>query len=169
MPTAQESHRVTDLLRWLDPPKGGLWHGGPAPLSAVRGVPADVAAWKPAPDRHSIWELVLHVTYWKYAVRRRLAGESVGRFPRSPADWPAVPTPADEAAWKKDRALLRDTHRALVDVIASLDPARLDDPNGDSGRWTVMDLVSGVVLHDTYHAGQIQLMKRLHRSMTEPD
>jgi hypothetical protein len=77
-----------------------------------------------------------------------------------------MPGKRDEAAWKRDRALLRDTHRALVEVIGRLDPGRLDDLDGRGGRWTLMDLVSGIVLHDTYHAGQIQIMKRLHRSMT---
>jgi uncharacterized damage-inducible protein DinB len=158
--------RIADVTRWLDPPKGGLWHGGPSPLSAVRGVSAEAAAWKPAPDRHSIWELTLHVAYWKYAVHRRLSGGPAGGFPRSPANWPGMPGQRDEAAWKRDRALLRDTHRALAEAIAGLDPGRLDDLDGRGGRWTLMDLVSGIVLHDTYHAGQIQLMKRLHRSMT---
>ena len=48
--------------------------GGATPLGCLRGVQPEQAVWKPAPDRHSIWELVLHIAYWKYAVRRNLEG-----------------------------------------------------------------------------------------------
>ena len=47
------------------------WHG-PNLRGAIRGVTAAQAAWRPAPDRHSIWELTLHAAYWKYVVRRKI-------------------------------------------------------------------------------------------------
>jgi len=50
------------------------WHG-PNLRGSIRGVDAGLAAWRPAPGRHNIWELTLHAAYWKYAVRRRLTGE----------------------------------------------------------------------------------------------
>jgi uncharacterized damage-inducible protein DinB len=48
--------------------------------------------------------------------------------------------------------------------MEGFDPARLDEESGGSGAHTYADLLLGIVLHDTYHAGQIQLMKRLARS-----
>ena len=56
------------------------WHGTTL-LGSIRGVPAAAAAWRPAPRRHNIWELTVHTAYWKYAVRRLLAGEKRGSFP----------------------------------------------------------------------------------------
>ena len=44
------------------------------------------------------------------------------------------------------------------------DPTRLDEPSG-KGVYTYRDLIHGIVLHDTYHAGQIQMLKRLHASL----
>ena len=94
---ADQRHAVTDgrlqeALRHLHPPPGTkLWHGGATVLGALRGLSPEVAAWKPSPDRHSIWALSLHVAYWNYAVRRRLTGEERGGFPRSPSDFPAGP------------------------------------------------------------------------------
>lgn len=157
--------RLQDLLKWLGPTTGGLWHGGPNVLTVTRGVRASTAAWRPAPDRHTIWELVLHVAYWKYAVRRRLEGGETGSFPRTPSDFPAQPDPPTEEAWETDRALLKDEHYRFVRLVERFDAESLDDLNGQSGTWTCMDLLSGVVLHDTYHVGQIQLMKRLHSSL----
>lgn len=155
--------RLDEALLLLAPPRGRpLWAGGATPLGSLRGVTAEVAAWKPAPDRHSIWELTLHIAYWKYAVRRKLDGSQRGGFPRRPSNWPRVPEPADEEAWKADRALLRDQHQKLVEAIAAFAPKRLDDAGTATYRY--VDLIYGVAMHDTYHAGQIQLMKRLFRS-----
>lgn len=159
--------RKSDLLRWMSPPKGGLWHGGPGVLSVLRSVSATQAAWKPSPDRHSIWELTLHLAYWKYAVRRRITNAPKGGFQRTPSDWPQPPTEPTEKAWKADRALLKSEHDLLVELISDFDSEQLDAGAGASGQWTHMDLLSGVVLHDTYHIGQIQLMKRLYQSTVE--
>jgi hypothetical protein len=35
---------------------------------ALRGLTAAAAAWKPAPARHSIWQIVRHLILWKRAV-----------------------------------------------------------------------------------------------------
>ena len=72
--------RISDLERWLTPPKGGLWHGGPTAMSVLRGVSVETASWRPGPGRHTIWELVLHIAYWKYAIRRRIENAKPGGF-----------------------------------------------------------------------------------------
>jgi uncharacterized damage-inducible protein DinB len=167
--------RIDDVLRVMDPAPGFRpWHGGASPLGSLRGVTEVQAAWRPAADRHSIWELVLHIAYWDYAVRRRLDGSAAGSFPRSPSNWPAVPDPADGKAWKADRDLLRDEHAGLVEAIRHLDPRLLDRPapkatgsgsaQGTGSGTTYGDLVTGALMHDTYHTGQIQLLKRLYAS-----
>ena len=91
--------RLEEALRHLDPPPGTkLWHGGASVLGALRGLSPEVAAWRPHPDRHSIWALALHVAYWNYAVRRRITGEARGAFPRKPSNFPTVPPEATKAA-----------------------------------------------------------------------
>lgn len=155
--------RLAEALHLLDPPAGErLWYGGATALGSLRGVGPAQAAWKPDPDRHSIWELALHIAYWKYAVRRRL-DESVprGSFPRSPANWPRIPEQPDERAWKEDRAILRREHEALLSLARTLGLDRLDHRDA-KGDYRVIDLLFGVATHDVYHTGQIQLMKRLY-------
>lgn len=151
------------IARTLDPAHGRAWHGGVTPVGALRGVTATTARWVPAPGRHSIWALALHVGYWKYAVRRHLEATKIPRFPRSPANWPAVPTPAGEAAWREDRALLEAEHKALVRAIANFPPARLSRRPSGGKRWTYAELIIGILAHDAYHTGQIQLLKRLSK------
>lgn len=157
--------RIPEVLRHIHPPSGfSPWHGGPSMLGALRGVSAEVAGWKPYPDRHSIWELALHIAYWNYAVWRRLTDAAEGGFPRSPSNWPAVPREASEEAWVEDRRLVREWHDRLVGALEGFDPGRLDEPAGDGSKTSYADLITGVLLHDTYHTGQIQIMKRLAAS-----
>lgn len=155
--------RLSEVLHLLDPPAGRrLWYGGAGISGCLRGVSAKHAVRKPAPKRHSIWELTLHVAYWKYAVRRNLEDLPPGSFPRSPSNWPTVPTPADEVQWKKDRALLRSEHTLLVDAVRAFDQRRLDEIAPGSEHHRFIDLLFGIVSHDIYHVGQIQVLKRMY-------
>lgn len=136
------------------------WHGGPTPVGALRGVSAEQARWKPAPRRKSIWSLTLHIAYWKYAVRRMLDGSRRGAFPRGRSNWPE-PERVDQRSWADDVALLRAEHDRLVQVASAVDPALLSRRPPTSRRWTYGELIIGIAMHDAYHAGQIQLVKRL--------
>jgi hypothetical protein len=149
------------IARTLEPRRGRAWHGGVTPVGALRGVGATEAAWEPAPRRHSIWALALHLAYWKYAVRRHLEPEPIPRFPRSPSNWPAVPAAPDEALWRADRALLSLEHEKFVRAVRGFDPDRLHRRPPRKRSWTYGDLILGVLAHDAYHTGQIQLLKRL--------
>ena len=151
----------TLLLENIQPrtSRGG-WHGGPTPLGTVRGVSAAQAIWTPARGRKSIWALTLHVAYWKYAVRRRLEGGTAPRFPRTPANWPDVPSRADDEAWAADVALLKGEHARLLDAVAAVPVRRYGEALPGGKRWTKGELIVGIAQHDAYHAGQIQMLKR---------
>jgi hypothetical protein len=135
------------------------WHG--TPLSGtLRGITARQALWRPGRGRHNIWDLVLHTAYWKCMVRRRLLRDPEISFPRPGANFPSLPARPTAAAWKRDRALLAEQHALLRRAIARLDPARLGR-RGWHSRWRVAQEIYGIASHDLYHAGQIQLIKRL--------
>jgi len=137
------------------------WHGTTL-LGSIRGVTAARAAARPSRRRHNIWELAVHAAYWKYAVRRRLTGEERGSFALEGSNW--FVRPASRAnrnrAWRADVRLLIDEHRRLRAAIAALDPRRLARPLGRE-RYSAAFLIRGIAAHDLYHAGQIQLLKKL--------
>ena len=149
------------IARTIEPPRGRAWHGGPTPLGALRGVSAATARRTLGRTRKSIWGLALHIAYWKYAVRRRLEGGEAPRFPRSPANWPALPARPDESAWRRDRELLAEEHRRLLETIARFPAAKLGRRPPGGRKWTYAELIIGVLVHDAYHTGQIQQMKRM--------
>jgi uncharacterized damage-inducible protein DinB len=135
------------------------WHGTNL-RGSLRGLSASQAAWRPGKKRHNIWEIAVHAAYWKYVVLRVLAGGKRGTFPISGSNWFARPAEKSEDAWKADLALLEATHRSLRDAIVSIDPRTLGRAPGGK-KTTRMALISGVAAHDLYHAGQIQLIKRM--------
>ena len=155
------------LLINLDQAYGArAWHGTNL-RGALRGLAMDVVAFRPQPGRHNVWELAVHCAYWKYAVRRRLTGEKRGSFPLAGSNFFPRPDAGDGAtqqelttAWKRDLALLHEMHAALREVVAKLPAKRLGaKPKGS--RFTIRDTVLGIAAHDLYHAGQIQLLKKL--------
>lgn len=150
------------LTEAIQPAKGRHgWHGGATPLGAVRGMPVDTALWRPAPGRKCIWELMLHIAYWKYAVRRRLEGGTAPRFPRSPANFPALPARPDQAAWDGDRALLTLEHDRLLAVVRAISPSRYGQRVQAGKSWTVGEMILGIAQHDAWHTGQIIMLKRM--------
>jgi hypothetical protein len=138
------------------------WHG-PNLRGSLKGVTAEVAAWRPARGRHNIREIVIHAAYWKYAVRRRLLGEKRGTFPLKGSNWIARGSTAEEAEWKKDLRLLHEEHKAMRKAIAEFQSKDLY-ARARGSRITNVRTIFGVAAHDLYHAGQIQLLKRLYAS-----
>ena len=138
------------------------WHGTNL-RGSIRGLSARDASWRPSRGRHNIWEIVVHAAYWKYAVHRRLTGAPRGSFPLKGSNWFARGDAPDNRQWREDVALLETMHRALRAAVAGLSRDALGRTSRGSAVSTFA-LVSGVAAHDLYHAGQIQLLKRLRSS-----
>lgn len=137
------------------------WHG-PNLKGSLRGISVTQAAWRPSPDRHNIWEILVHAAYWKYTVRRRLLGEKRGSFPLSGSNWFRRPDERTESALRDDLALLNECHHSMREAIAALTASELNRTSRGS-KTTTVRLIHGIAMHDVYHAGQIQLLKRLQR------
>ena len=138
------------------------WHGTNL-RGSLRGLSLDELDFRPGSERHNIWELAVHCAYWKYAVRRRITQEKRGSFPLEGSNFFARPEgKPTKAAWKRDLRLLEEMHSQLREVIADLSARRLGR-KAKGSRYTVRDTVLGIAAHDLYHAGQIQLLKRLAR------
>lgn len=150
---------VSVLLRSVDRSyRGPAWHG-PTLTGALRGVTPEQAAWRPQPERHNIWELTVHCAYWKYRVCAKLTDLPRGSFDLEGSNFFERPVATTDAAWAADRRLLDAWHDRLLEAIRTFDAARLDDEAGD--RFTFEALIDGAGAHDVYHAGQIQLLKKL--------
>ena len=140
------------------------WHG-PNLRGSLRGMTPALASWRPAPERHNIWELIVHAAYWKYVAWRRLTGAKKGSFPLDGSNFLTRPVTPTAAALRADVELLDEMHRVLREAAAAVRPNDLDRGSEQRGV-TKRALLTGVAAHDLYHAGQIQLLKRMAKSMT---
>ena len=168
MPAASSNAALPDLhqlLFLIDTAYDHVsWHG-PNLRGSLRGVTPGLAAWRPAAGRHNIWELIVHAAYWKYVAWRRLTGAKRGSFPLAGSNFVLRPVNQTTSALREDLALLEKLHRELRAAAVAVRPADLDSACLDDGSpqrgVTKRALLTGVAAHDLYHAGQIQLLKRL--------
>lgn len=136
------------------------WHG-PNLMGSLRGLDRELAAWRPQPQRHNIIELVLHAAYWKYRVSRLISDVSPRSFDLPGSNFfPRHEVPSPEE-WRSDLELVRDWHARLIAAVDAFDPERLSQPSGRD-TFSFAELIGGAAAHDVYHAGQIQLIKRLY-------
>lgn len=158
------SPEVTQLLAIIDQAYNKpSWHGTNLRGSVRRVTPAQ-AAWRPSPGRHNIWEIVVHAAYWKYAAARRFTGGTRGSFAEKGSNWFTRPIDAAHSrdkAWRADLDRLDDMHDTLRQAVLHL--SRNDLARTPPGKKiSNFALLSGIAAHDLYHAGQIQLLKRLN-------
>jgi uncharacterized damage-inducible protein DinB len=149
-----ETDRLADQLERSF--RGGAWHG-PSVTEALADLTAEEAARRPIPAAHTIAEIVGHLATWTDVAHRRIAGEPVPRV-TDDEDFPPGGA-ASEEAWNGSLERLEEAHRKLHEVVAGLDADGLDAPVSGSDP-TVRGLVLGVLQHNTYHAGQIALLRK---------
>jgi len=159
------SNELIDLLRHAY--DGDPWHG-PSLKAVLDRVSAETAAARPIRGRHTIWEIVLHLTGWTTEVERRLADGSAPRQPEH-GDWPAMPAKPTRAAWTRVLGALEAAHRTLEQTVARAPRSRwatiVTAPAADEPRdpalgtgYSYGTMVVGLATHHAYHAGQIALL-----------
>ncbi len=76
------------------------------------------------------------------------------------SNWFKRPIERSREALRRDIALLASTHDRMLQAIAKIDPTILTRiPK--NGKVSYGAMVRGIAFHDVYHAGQIQLLKKL--------
>ena len=149
----QDLHKVYD---------GDPWHGSSI-TEVLKGIDAEVAARRPIPHAHTIWEIVLHMTAWTREVASRVRG-AAAKSP--PEDWPAARFGGGEPAWKAAKDELAAAQKEIEAAVAAL---KADDlvrwiENHEGTGYTVGTVIRGLLQHHTYHEGQIAILKRAAES-----
>jgi hypothetical protein len=134
----------------------GAWHG-PDLKAALADVTPALAFWRPAAGRHNIAEVALHHAYCTRAVRAQLSGQSVEPFILEGDDWFEV-SDQTTLSWSNVQAALDSEQHRLAALVADIGAGKVASPLSDAER---LDLVLGITCHAIYHAGQVQLIKRL--------
>ena len=148
-----EVERIQDqLIRAF---QGEAWHG-PSVKETLAGVTAAKAIAKPLANTHCIWEIVLHITAWQEAVRRRLQGETIELTEQQ--DWPPV-RETTEVAWSGALTALESAHSHLLTALSHLTDEQLAQKAAGS-NYSNYFMLHGVIQHNLFHAGQIAVLKK---------
>jgi hypothetical protein len=90
-------------------------------------------------------------------VRGRLSGTAPDPFVLDGDDWFAL---SDETtlSWPEITEVVDAEQRRLTAIVADIGAGRVNPSLPDSERF---DLVLGITCHAVYHAGQVQLIKKM--------
>lgn len=145
------------LSRVLDEGYGpGAWHG-PDLKAALADVSPELAFWRPSPGRHNIAEVALHHAYCVRSVREQLSGTAPEPFVLEGEDWFEL-SDAERLTWPKIQSTVEAEQGKLAALVGDIAASRAQSKLADAERF---NFVLGITCHAVYHAGQIQLLKRL--------
>ena len=153
-----ECSRLADQIRRAF--DGEAWHGD-ALVEVLSNVSAAQAAARPIKNAHTIWEIVLHIAAWDRAVLRRIGGTAVDLSDSE--NFPAI-LDTGELAWETAVEQTRRVHSDLVKAVAAFPDSRLPEQVLGKEKQPYYDyfyMFAGIAQHETYHTGQIVLLKKM--------
>jgi len=140
------------------------------PLASIEDISAELATRNVAGSPHSIWQIVEHMNYWMDYDLGKIAGEN-RRYPEKAIEsWKAHPIPnADgrsvDEAWRATTCRFTDSLARLA-RLAESDARTLESEVKNIGgsepprASTVHAMLWQIAMHNSYHAGQIALLRR---------
>ena len=135
--------------------KGDSWNG-PNLMKTLEGIDYAQAMQRPLGERHSIWELTDHISFWMEEVWKS-SRDHAKLNPDKKSDWPEMG--ATEEEWMQSVNRLEAAVNMTLDVLAGWDDEDLYK-QVPGATFTFKQMLHGMVHHNLYHAGQINLLKK---------
>lgn len=128
------------------------WYG-PSMMDILSEL-TEAEASRRAGQSHSIIELVLHMTSWRTFAIRRLKGDNDFEV-SDKANFP------ESASWHEALKKLKQSQAELLTAARNFSESGLSDlVPSSSHKYTFYTLLHGIIQHDIYHIGQIQLIRK---------
>lgn len=136
---------------------------------ALHGVTAAEAAWTSSGNSNSIWQIVNHLVFWNEDVIHRIKEtENPRKAEDNEVTFGNPGDPEDESGWTETVQRLNEVMSNLKGVIAELNDEKLKAPYAANSN-SIERLLSNIMMHDTYHVGQIVLLRKLQSSWAGVD
>lgn len=133
-------------------------------MSALDGLTAEQAAWKPHDVDNSIWETVNHLIFWNERWLQRYRGEL-----NKPEDVENRGTfLSDETDWQATLEKLNVVMTEWREKLESIDETKLASPVNAEYQAPWRSPLAHQNIHNAYHIGQIVLLRKL-RGSWNPD
>ena len=106
---------------------------------------------------HSIWELLFHMNYWQTFMLDFLKGDLPNSADADAESWPAAAAPESEDEWESAvvyflKGLKEAEQEAKKKLLETVVAGREE---------TRADCLQTIMLHNTYHAGQVVFARKI--------
>jgi uncharacterized damage-inducible protein DinB len=122
------------------------------PGSVFVGLDWRVAGTQREHVAHSLFQLLNHMVFWQDWVVSWLDGKEP---PRASTNWRGPAGPAGREEWEQ---AVRRFRRGLDELARC---SREGDPLSKRGKTTRLEMLQTVASHNSYHAGQVVLLRRM--------
>lgn len=132
---------------------------------AIEGLTPEQADWRPPHGGYTIRELVHHINYYNEGIRRSL--DKLPPMEQPEDNLATFNTPKDSVPEETWEEVVSRTARIAEGLTSSM--ARLTDEDLDQSfrkNSTLGEYLTAWISHDTYHTGQIVLLRRLQEAWT---
>lgn len=122
-------------------------------LKQVSGLNMRQALYKPDPNRHGIWQIVRHISYWKHWALTYLRE---GKAMDAKVDnWGPMPETQTEETWQDEIERLQKLNDECI-----AEAEKLGDNIFTSDEENVI-FFRQLLYHDAYHCGQIGFLRAM--------
>lgn len=135
--------REAVVRMWEEAWKDGIWYA--SWHGAVTGLNARQAAWRPQPDRHSIWQIVTHIMFWQDYTLRALAGDKPTRDEVDRRNW-EEPVEVSDRAWDETVRAFTESYQKVLAALKTSEK---------------IDRLVYHLPHESYHIGQIMYVRAM--------
>jgi uncharacterized damage-inducible protein DinB len=142
---------------------GKAWYGTPI-YTIMESVSFEAAYEKPAGAPHNIAAIVMHMLAWTEEVTNRMQMMPASAPLRG--DWPNADDP-DEQKWQQLLSFFKLANVELSRLIGNFPVESWTEPMNDdretySGYGATYEaMITGLMQHHVYHAGQISLLNKI--------
>ncbi len=144
MASANLIERESLITMWTEAWEEGLWAA--AWSAAIEGLTPQQAAWKPQPGRHSTWQIVNHLLFWREYSFRVLVGDRPVQVEVDRRNW-EEPTEVNPAVWEETRRRFAESQEEILRTLR--------------GEETRLNRFLYHLPHDNYHIGQIMYLRAM--------
>jgi uncharacterized damage-inducible protein DinB len=113
------------------------------------------AGAKPQGVPHSLYQVLKHMSYWQDWVVQWLDGKKPALPRHASGSWPGGVAPSSRREWEK---AVRQFRRGLAALQRGCRDADLLSGPGKKSRF---EMLQTIAVHNSYHAGQVALLRQL--------
>lgn len=131
-------------------------------LGALDGLDWKLAGERPDGDSHSIFQIVNHLVYWQEFALQWLDGEKPATPEHAADSWPGAEAPASPEEWEATVERFREAHAEYERRCGGCDLYERLGPK------TALEIIQLIASHNSYHAGQVAILRRMLGSWPPP-